>query len=163
MSVSYDDPTYLEQVYAALFSLLTSATFAGGVTLESSARVVNPPDNVPVAAQPALILVEGGLLSEQQKTAFGAEMSKWTFAAYALIYARGDSTEPNPDPLPITVANYLIWGIKNCFATKPPNLKQTLGGLVVNAWIEGEVHPEVVNEQMVIMVPILMLAGPSGG
>jgi hypothetical protein len=54
----------------------------------------------------------------------------------------------------------LIWGIRKAFETTPPYEKQTLGGLVVHAWIDGEVLPEVTSEQILITVPIYMIAGP---
>jgi hypothetical protein len=158
MSTAFTDPTYLEEVYAALATLLAGATFAAGVTLKSVRRAFMVPDSVPPADQPALILVQGSLPVEQ-KDLFS--VAKWTFTAVAVIYVRAEGTAPpDQDPLSVTQANYLIWGIKNVFETKPPYQKQTLGGLVYHAWIEGEVFPNVTSEQILITVPIYMLAGP---
>ena len=157
MTTTYDTATYLEEVYAALLALLTNATFAAGVTLKRIQRATVVPDTVPVVDQPALILIEGPLHAEQ-KDAFA--LAKWTFTALAVIYVRADGAATGQNPLPITTANYIIWGIKNAFNTAPPYGKQTLGGLVHHAWIEGEVLPEVSSEQMIITVPIYMLAGP---
>ena len=157
MATSYEDPAYLEQVYAALLTLLRTATFPAGITLKLTERMVDAPDAIAVADQPALVLVQGPMHVEQ-KDAFS--LAKWTLSAVAVIYVRADSTVRNQNPLPITTANYLLWGIKNCFNTLPPYQKQTLGGLVVHAWIEGDMTPEVTSEQVVVTVPILMLAGP---
>lgn len=156
MATSYDDPKYLEDVYAALFAKLSGATFQGGLTLVTKSRVAEAPDTVPVADQPALRLVQGPMHSEQRQ---GFTLAKWTLSALAVIYVRADS-DASPNPLPNTVANYLIWGIKNSFNTQPPYQKQTLGGLVYHAWIEGAISPEITSEQILVTVPILMLAGP---
>src|SRR5208282_3586061 len=160
MSITqYDDPSYLESVYAALLAQLETASFAGNVTLETVRRTFDVPDEIPAADQPALVLVEGGLLAEQ-KTAFA--LTKWTFSALALFYLRADpAAKQGAGTLPVTQANYLIWGIKGSFDTKPPYGRQTLGGLVQHAWIEGMIIPEVQAEQILISIPIYMLAGPS--
>lgn len=158
--MNFTDPDYLEKVYAALFSLLTGATFAGGVTLKSSSRALVPPDSVPAADQPALVLVEGPFNTEQKALLTGATTARWTFTAIAAVYVRADSAAKNQNPLPITVLNYLVWGLASVFETKPPGRKQTLGGLVVNAWIEGATYPETAGEQLVLSVPIWILAGP---
>jgi len=155
---TFDDPTYLEQVYAALFALLQGATFAAGVTLKTSMRAFMVPDQVAPEDMPALVLVEGPLHAEQ-KEIFGP--AKWTFTAMAALYVRAEGTvAPRQKPLSVTTANLLIWGIQKAFETKPPYQKQTLGGLVAHAWIEGAVVPDVTSEQVLITVPIYMLAGP---
>lgn len=159
MSVDYKDPTYLEQCYVNLFAQLQTATFPGGLKLNRTTRNHEVPDQVPVADMPALILVPGPLHSEQ-KEFFGT--SKWTFSALAAVYVRAEGTA-NPDPLPVTVANYIVWGLRAALEdTQPPYQKQQLGGLVEHAWIEGEVGVAASTEQIQITVPILMLGGPVG-
>ena len=81
MTMTFNDPTYLEAVYAALFSLLKAATFAGGVTLKTTSRSTLIPDNIPVADQPALYMLEGPMHVEQ-KQLYG--LAKWTLTAVAL-------------------------------------------------------------------------------
>lgn len=157
-ATAFDDLTYLEQVYAALFTLLQGATFAAGITLKTSMRAFMVPDQVAPADMPALVLVEGPMRVEQ-KEVFGP--AKWTLTAIAALYVRAEGTAaPNQSPLSVTTANSLIWGIRKAFETTPPYQKQTLGGLVVHAWIDGEVLPDVTSEQILITVPIYMLAGP---
>jgi len=159
VTVQYEDPTYLEAVYAALFSLLQSAVFASGVKLVTSQRAVEIPDEVPIPNQPCLMQIQGPMRAEQKEFA----LAKWTLTAVAVIYMRADGASVgSQSPLPATVANYLIWGIKNVFDTQPPYEKQTLGGLVYHTWIEGEVLPEIQDQQIVITIPIFMLAGPVG-
>jgi hypothetical protein len=155
---AFDDLTYLEEVYVALFALLQAATFAAGVKLQTSMRAFMVPDQVAPADMPALILIEGPMHVEQ-KVVFGP--AKWTLTALAALYVRAEGTAaPNQSPLSVTTANSLIWGIRKAFETTPPYEKQTLGGLVVHAWIDGEVLPEVTSEQILITVPIYMIAGP---
>jgi hypothetical protein len=156
----FNDPAYLEQVYAALFALLTSATFANGLTFETASRVVVEPAEVPPANQPALLLYPGPLDADQrEQKLFG--VTKWTFTALAMIYIQANSQVSDPTPLPATLANYFIWGIQNVL-TSQLGKRITLGGLVDHCWIQGAVVPQVVNEQMTISIPIYILAGPSG-
>ena len=158
----FEDPKYLEAVYAALLTQLKTAAFAGGLTLNSSSRAVEIPDKVPTADQPALRLVNGPMRVEQKE--FG--LAKWTITAVAAVYMRADgSSDPNVADLAATNANYVVWGLAQ--ALQPPGTpqqyeKQTLGGLVYHCWIEGEVFTEVQAQQIVIAVPIFILAGPSG-
>ena len=157
--MDYTDPTYLEAVYAALFARLQTAVFPGAIALNKRARMVLVPDEVAVADQPALILVQGPMHAEQ-KELFGP--TKWTLTALAVVYFRADVSTVSPSPLPATLANYMVWGLANALGTLPPYQKQTLGGLVEHCWIEGAVSVEVVSEQVVITVPIYLLAGPVG-
>ncbi len=155
--VQFEDPAYLEAVYAALFALLQKGVFAGGVKLASAQRVVEIPDQVPVANQPCLMQVQGPMDVSQKEFA----LAKWTMTAVAVIYLRADTTATTADPsLPATQANYLVWGIANAFAAQPPYEKQTMGGLVYHAWIEGAIHTEIQDQQMVLTIPIYILAGP---
>jgi hypothetical protein len=159
----FEDPTYLEAVYQALFALLGQATFPSGLTFKSMKRLADPPDDVPVSDQPALRVIPGPLLAEHgsaQNALLGP--TKWLFSALVVIYLRADASA-NPNPLPTTAANYFVWGIARVLDTTfPPYEKQTLGGLVYHVWIEGNVHTEVVNEQITIAIPVLILPGPYG-
>jgi len=159
MATSFDDLDYLESVYAALFAHVQTAVFAAGITLQTSTRDVVIPDN-PLTRypdQPALVQFNGPAHVEQTKF----NLPKWTITALVAIYFRADAAVIK-DPLPATMANRLVWGIKKIFDTTPPYEKQTLGGLVYHAWIEGEVAMEVQDNQAVITIPIWMLAGDVG-
>lgn len=170
-AAQFTDPTYLENVYLALFTLLKQSIFASNVTLQSSWRTVMAPDRVDQSQQPALVLVNGPIDIVQKEFA----LAKVTMGAIAVIYLWADGAaagDQNPSNLAATQANYLIWGLMNTFNQvinqnavtgpfMPPYQRQTLGGLVYHAWIEGKIIPEVQAQQCVITVPILMLAGPS--
>lgn len=164
--VPFTDPNYLETVYQALFALLQSATFAAGVTLNKSTRAMEAPQQVAAEDQPALILINGPIDVSQGQNQTGAfSLSKVQPTAVAVIYMRADGAAPfdqDPNNTPATVANRLIWGLYNTFNTAPPYQKQELGGIVYHAWIEGAILPEIWNQQVVITIPIRILAGPYG-
>ena len=84
----YEDPTYLEAVYAALFALVQTATFPAGVAINSFQRTMTPPDNVSVANMPALYQIPGPMLVEQKVE---MPIPKWTLTAILAIYVRADS------------------------------------------------------------------------
>lgn len=163
MPTPFEDPGYLEAVYAALFALLQSIEFPGGAKFNTMARTADAPDDIPPASQPALRLYPGPLLAEQtagQSRLLGP--TKWTFSAGIGIYLRAD-TSLNANPLPATLANNFIWPITQLLGmTTPPNQKQTLGGLVYQCWIEGPIETQIVSEQMSIAIPVYILPGPYG-
>jgi hypothetical protein len=155
----FESLTYLEDVYAALFALLQTATYSGGLAMRFSQRTLVPPDEVPVANSPALFLVPGPMHVEQREFA----LAKWILTGIIIVYVRGDSEVPNPNPLPASLVNDVIWGIATTLATtQPPYQKQTLGGLVYHTWLEGDVTMEIGSEQLVIYLPVYMEAGPVG-
>ena len=157
MTTQYEDPGYLEAVYAALFARLSSAVFADGSKFVTTSRVLDVPDQVSAANQPALVLAPGPLHAEQRE-AFS--LTKWTITAIAAVYFQADGSL-NPNPLPATQAANYVWGLQAVLlSTQPPYQKQTLGGLVYHAWIEGEVMMNVTEQQVVIVVPIFILPGP---
>jgi len=156
--MNFNDPAYLETVYAALFTQLQSAIFPSGLQLQSSYRVTDTPDNVPVAQQPALYQVQGDMLVEETEH-FG--VAKWTATAVVVVYFRADGAVPNNrDVLPDTVANYFVWGLMNALQGMPPGSKQTLGDLVYHCWIDGMIVPTVADQQCIVTVPIKILLGP---
>jgi len=158
--VSFFDPGYLEACYAALFTQLQQATFAGGATLQQAARVMDAPDDVPVGSQPAMFLVPGPIHTEEKWFALG----RWTFTAIILVYLRADGTIP-PSTSPQTVGFNVVWGLVGALyqGAQPPYSKQTLGGLVYHTWIEGTVIVNTASDQIVVTIPVYMLAGDVPG
>lgn len=144
----YNDPTYLEDVYAALFTLLKAAPFPAGITWKKTARMVTVPDNVSAVEQPALFLYQGPV-SFSQKEMFGPIKNDMT--AIAIVYVRAEGSASDSVA---TQLNLILWAIKRSFDTRPPYQKQTLGGLVHHARIEGDVGVEYLDQQVVITVPI---------
>ena len=158
MSVAFEDPTYLESVYAALFALLQAAALPNGIAFQTMQRTALVPSVIPPASQPALLLLPGPIRVEQTKFS----LPRWIFTAVAVVYLRGDAQQINQVPLPSATVNYVIWGLASALQTTPPNAKQTLGGLVYHCWIEGEIFPDINGQQIVLTIPIHMLAGNVG-
>lgn len=157
----FTDPDYLNQVYASLLNLLSAAVFAGGLKLQKAIRAMEAPDQVAAEDQPALILINGPIGVVQKEFALAKVMP----TAIAVIYLWTDGASPfdaDPNNTPATQADRLVWGIFNAFNTQPPYQKQGMGGIVYHAWIEGDIHTEIVRQQVVITIPIRMLAGPYG-
>jgi hypothetical protein len=148
---------YLEQVYVALFNQVRCARMPDGTEMFKTAlRVVDTPDDVAPAAQPALFQVQGPIAASQSVK--GGD--KWEASAMLVVYVRADGAIPSQQQmLPDTVANYIVWGIKSAMtnSTLQGNVLQTLGGLVYHAWIDGAVIPAVADQQIVIAVPVKIL------
>jgi hypothetical protein len=157
MATDFFDPVYMDNVFDALLAQVKTATFPPGTLIKSYSRVFLAPDEVPVESQPALYMVPGPQHVDQKEFA----LAKWTFTAILIIYMRADADPISPNPLPARIANYIIWGIMNSLLAPLPGIyeKQTLGGLVTHCWIEGEVRIEVQAEQVVIAIPVYILAG----
>lgn len=157
---NYEDLDYLEKVYAALFAKLKTATFAGGLKMNQFQRVTVVPDEVDATNQPALIQLQEHL-TIQQKENFGP--AKWQLRIYVLVYLRADGANADQvQELAATVTNYVIWGLAKVLETTlPPYQKQTLDGLVYHCWLEGDVVPEILDQQVVIVVPVNILLGPN--
>jgi hypothetical protein len=162
MAVDFEDPTYLEQVFAALFALLQKVTFPAGVPpLARTSRVVVVGDQVPPAEQPALILIQGPM-HVAQKEVFGP--AKWELTVVVVILFRGDATAPaSQDQVSAQTVNYMVWGLMLAVSGRQgPSpqqqyARQTLGGLVYHCWIEGVVDTEVQDQQVILTVPIHIL------
>lgn len=156
-TTQFTDPTYMEAVYAALLSQLKTATFGGGIKLVTAERVIEPPQQIASANQPALVLINGPVRVEQKEFALG----KWTFTAVAAVYLWAEEDQAT---LAASQANYVVWGLQAALLSTDRGQyeKQTLGGLVYHCWVEGDVLTEVQAQQVVITVPIMILAGPNG-
>jgi hypothetical protein len=153
--IQYEDPTYLEAVYAALFEKLKTAVFPGGIALKITERRVEPPADM--AEQPAMVLVPGPFEVKQEH--FG--LSKWTLTAHAVVYVRVNNLEGDSE-LAARTCNYIFWGLYQSLLPARDGEKQTLGGLVYHCWAEGTGGIEVINEQAIVALPIYISAGPYG-
>lgn len=153
------DPTYLEDVYAALFLKLAAAKFPDGSGFKFAIRAVEAPDEIASVNQPALVQVQGPLEVEQTE---GFSLAKWTFTAVAVVYTRAEGTPASTQKiLAQTTANNIVWALMLSLLPAPREVRQTLGGLVYHCWLQGQAFTEVIDQQMVITVPIYILAGTS--
>ena len=136
--------TSRETIYAALFSLLSASA---GFNTTSRRLVVW--DDVPQDLQPALFQNQ----KKEIPTGQPGLNQVWTLTVDIFIYAHnmGDkSTAPS------TIINPLIDAVQNAIAPDPVTNKQTLGGLVQHAGIEGSIVTDegVLGDQAVAIIPI---------
>lgn len=140
-----------EKISVALFTLLQTS----GYPFTTYSRRGDVPVNVPPAQQPYLALIElGG--SQVENQAQGLE--KWILEYAVMIYLRVSAT---PSAIPATPLNAAWLAIVNVMRSKPIGSQQTLGGIVDNAWIEGEclINTGIIDQQCRIMIPIKVDCG----
>jgi hypothetical protein len=116
---------------------------------------------VPSDQQPAFFLIHPGGRAEQPAMPGKPTwvLTRWTINYMAIVYARADA---DPNVLPDSLANFLFDAVEA--AIKPAPLESDgvkLGGLVENAWIEGDyfVDTGIEDQQIAIMIPIHVLTG----
>lgn len=132
-----------ESIYAALFALGQSAP---GVRT-ASRRLVSAQD-VPIEAAPALYQVQ----VQQKATFHGSVPTAWELQVmWIVVVAQTDKTQPMTPAL-----NPILDAITAALSPSPPLNKQTLGGLVEYAAIDGNIDiAEGVNgDRTVAFVPI---------
>ena len=131
-----------EPIYAALYAKL--AAVSGFRTV--SRRLKHWTDT-PASDQPALFVIQR---RETVQTVPGLN-PVYTLEVDAYIYAQAPSTDA-----PSQVLNPLLDALTATLLPDASNNKQTLGGLVQHAWIEGVIETDegVLGNQGVCIVPI---------
>lgn len=141
--------TSVETVFAALFAKLSGvATF--GI---SGRRLVNVQDVNPEQF-PAAFQLQGKQTSRFQPNAPSVLTLRATWALYTF---QTDKTAPQSTPL-----NLLLDAVRTAMLPPAGQVRQTLGGLVEYAAIDGdvEIFEGVLGERAVALVPItLVMAG----
>ena len=117
-----------ESIYAALFTVASTA--AGFVTAE---RKVRHWTDVGPGEMPALFLEQG----KQKAEKVPPKPTKWTLTADLIIYV-ADSTSGEDDIA--TALNNLVDAVDAALAPSPATNTQTLGGLVTDCRIQGDVE-----------------------
>jgi hypothetical protein len=142
-------------VALALFNLLTSTHIGGMPASKSTSRKAKVWSNTNAADQPAMFLVHSGEQAVQNQS-YG--LTKYLLHFEILIYARADA---NPSSSPDTLINGLLDALDAQLQSVPPGERQTLGGLVQHAWIEGEILIDtgILDQQIAIMIPVRVLSG----
>lgn len=141
-----------EAIATALFNLLVSQN---AFTFNTTSRRGSIWSNVPPASQPYMALIERGAAGVQN-SAIG--LQKWTLRFLVLVYLR---TDADPITIPATQINAALLAIANIMNSSPIGGKQTLGGLVNNAWIDGEVLIDtgIIDQQCALIIPISVECG----
>lgn len=132
-----------EQIFAALFAQVSSSAF---VTMS---RRMQHYANVDSASQPALFQSEG----KQTAAVVAGKPTKWTFRAALAIYAHAQTA--NPDDLTSTL-NDLVDGVVAALDREPATERQTLGGLVYDCRVQGDIETDegFLGDQAVALIPI---------
>ena len=141
-----------KQVSLALFELLTGIAPPGSSDWAFSERSLTPYSDLEPSQQPYL----GMLCDDQdgsQSRSTGA--NKWELHYIAQIYFLRGAQDKNFGDM----CDDFIDDIEAALQTFP--LPNTLGGLVVNCFIDGKVlvNPAIVSGQAGIQVPITVLSG----
>lgn len=136
-----------EPIYAALFAKLS----ASGLFVTKSRRLAHWNDVGP-SKQPALFMAQTG---EVATVIQAGKPTRWELHVDAHVYVRAPSGQA-PGPL----LNPLLDALQAALA--PPSEMtnvQTLGGLCVHCWIEGQIstYEGTLGEQEVAVVPIKIL------
>lgn len=139
-----------EAIASALFTLLQN-----GFQWSKSSRTATIWSNVDAAEQPAMFLIHTHEAVNQNQ-AMG--LPKWTMYFTCLIYAKVDPSTGGPPS--DTQINTYIDAIDNALHPSPGE-KQTLGGLVLDAFITGDlmIDPGILDQQIAIVIPIRVLTG----
>ena len=130
---------------------LSAAKFAPG----SIARKGAVWSKTPPANQPAMYLIQ---VSEQASQVAAIALTRWTLDFTLEIYATADASSA---AVPDTLINGILDGIDLTLQPKPPYERQTLGGIVTNCWIDGEIiiGTGQIDTQLMMLVPVRCVTG----
>ncbi len=146
-----------EQILEALLNLLSTTQYNGAPAFVTISRKFQMWDAVPEGAQPACFLrqLPGRV---DQTDPFG--LNRWTLRCGIWIYAK---YSPDSETIPGVVLNYLVDAVERVLLPSPAFPMQTLGGLVVNCWLNGETPLDEGyfpgDNQALIMLPVSILTG----
>jgi len=142
-----------ETIEAALFTLIETATANLGfkrVTRRAEMFSQTGPEN-----QDAIFLVPDGAVIDQQQ-AYGVMRYRLQYMIVGRVHLSDDRAV-----VPQTRLNALWAAVDAATRPLPPGSKQTLGGLVNHAWIEGQVLfmglPD--RQQLEIAIPVTVETG----
>jgi hypothetical protein len=140
----------LEPIYTALFALLTPLKNSGKFAVTS--RRLQHVNDYDVSNMPACFQNQTGAGSQGGKT--GLPRNRLTVDWYVYLPA-GDETAA-------TKLNEYVGYLAGALAPTTPGTKQTLGGLVEDCYIEGniEMYEGVLHDRAVIIMPIVIVAPP---
>jgi hypothetical protein len=121
-----------EPIYAALFDLIQTMNI-NDMPTPSFSRRYQSWDVVDVVACPYVIQQQFDEDAQQEtKQVFGLTM--WESTVNIWIYFDAS----NPSAIPDQTYNNIMDALETALKPLPPTRKQTLGGLVINTWIEGK-------------------------
>lgn len=140
--------TNREAIYTALFNLLKTAP-----GFKFFSRRMKMWTDVPDAQKPCLIM----FTPTEQWVSTGLQNPQKTTLDVTLFIYTIDGRDPNA--VPIIPMNNLCDAVGSVLLPSPVYQNQTLGGLVSNCWIEGEVYKEPgdLDGDGLAMIPVKIL------
>ena len=146
--------TTREQAYEALFNLVKTTPLPNNAKWSSSMRGIKGAEEVGPANQPALFVCQGAQRASKRRDT-GA--ITWEWWAWLVVYFR---TNVEPVDEDWAFANAVLEALEDTLFDFDG--VQTLGGLVADTFIEGEIglfaEPNIAQQQT-LMIPVCMLIG----
>jgi hypothetical protein len=146
-----------EPIYAALYALLQTAA-PQGFTINTFSRRFQSWDSTNLPQLPALFMQEYEETADQDSgdpSAMG--LYRWISTVNVWIYFSAQ----NPNALPDQVFNALVDSMETVMQPSPQTGRQTLGGLVTHAWIDGRImySDGALDKKAVILLQVKILWG----
>jgi hypothetical protein len=120
-----------ESIFEALLTQLATAQIAGSAAFVTLSRKFEQWDAVPGVNQPAAYLVKG--FEHSSQGTYGE--TKWRLKALLWVYCQHDPTSDSPG----AQLNNVLDAVEQVLLPPPGFDRQTLGLLVANVYIDGEV------------------------
>jgi len=143
-----------EQAYQALFNFIKPLALPAGYTWGLRMRGIKSADEVAAADQPALFVAQGPERASARRME-GAQ--KWEWWALVVVYFR---TQPMPVAEDWQFANAVLEALEDLLWN--PDGIQTLGGVVNDCFIEGEIglfpEPDAMQQQT-LAIPVCIIVG----
>jgi hypothetical protein len=150
-----------EQIYQALYDLIKGLTWvfqSQSQSFKYTSRRMLSWDNVNIGQQPSLFVRQIRESSSQQVLA----LEKKLFRAQIWIYMQSAPNAGQDGNWPSQQINPMLDSLDSTMSGPVPGEKQTLGGKVEHAWIDGDIlvdDPVAPDTQIIIFVPVSMLTG----
>jgi len=146
-----------ETILEALLGVIATATIDSQPAFVTISRKFQMWDAVPGIQQPACYLRQTPGRVDQNED-FG--LNRWTLRCGIWIYAK---YSPTSDTIPAVLLNNLIDAVERAILPSPAFPMQTLGGLVVNCWLDGDVIIDEGNlpndDQAIAVLPVSIRTG----
>jgi hypothetical protein len=140
------------QVFTALYNLLLTTPPPVGQKWNYTSQSLELWDQVKEANQPSLFLHRSVQIATENH-AYG--VTKWLWKSSVWVYYRVENYNTK-NTYPDQLTDQFLDGLEQVFLPVPPYKNQTLGGLCVNAWIDGQCifDSGLQDGQAVIVIPI---------
>ena len=117
------------------------------------------PDDIPANQQPAMFLIKPKEVWNQTSGDF--TMTTYRLQYFLLVSTRAAGTPEDSGSTAENILDNILDAIDTALQSPRKGEPQTLGGLVTNCWVEGQVDIDtpVLFEQCAIWLPITVVVG----